>query len=398
MAAIAFLVGVALVISRISRSIGDAMDQTNAERKRRANALRAGKRHYRNLFDNMLEGVAYCRMISEKGRPLDCVYIEVNTAFELLTGLKNVIGKTMSAVIPGIYEANPELLERYGRVAANGEPEKFEVYVDPMKAWYSISTFCPEPGYFVVVFDNITEGKRVEQVLRNYAARLQTVSRKLLEVQEDERRLLARELHDQVGQVLTALKINLQVIGRQPAAAPVALKIEECAQIADAALQQVRTLLLDLRPPQLDELGLAVALRAHAERMMAQANFALHFSAPAVPPKLLPEIEIVCFRIVQEALTNILRHAEAKNVWIELAVAGDGLEVTVHDDGKGFDLAEARRRALGGGSIGLLSMEERAALADGRIEINTSPGTGTTVHVLFSPTGVVTNQRDTGLS
>ncbi|MBI2294339.1 MAG: sensor histidine kinase, partial [Betaproteobacteria bacterium] len=192
------------------------------------------------------------------------------------------------------------------------------------------------------------------------------------------------ELHDQVGQVLTALKVNLQIMGRQPAAAPVALKIEDCAQIADAALQQVRTLMLDLRPPQLDELGLAAALRTHAERMVAPANLALHFSAPAVPPKTPPAIEIVCFRITQEALTNILRHAGARNVWIELAVAGDGLELTVRDDGKGFDLAEAHRRAVGGGSIGLLSMEERAVLADGRVEISTAPGAGTTVRAMFS--------------
>jgi len=113
------------------------------------------------------------------------------------------------------------------------------------------------------------------------------------------------------------------------------------------------------------------------------ANLALHFSAPAVLPKIPPAIEIVCFRIMQEALTNILRHAGARNVWIELAAAGDGLELTVRDDGKGFDLAEAHRRAMGGGSIGLLSMEERAALADGRIEIRTAPGAGTTVRAVF---------------
>jgi signal transduction histidine kinase len=236
----------------------------------------------------------------------------------------------------------------------------------------------------IVVNQDITERKRAEQNLRNYTARLQTVSRKLLEVQEDERRRLVRELHDQVGQVLTALKINLQVIERLPAAAPVALKIEECAQIADAALQQVRTLMLDLRPPQLDELGLAIALRAHAERVVAPANLVLHFSAPDALPEMPPAIAIVYFRIMQETLTNILRHAGARNVWIELAVAGDGLVLTVRDDGKGFDLTGARQRAMGGGSIGLLSMEERAALADGRIEISTAPGAGTTVRATFS--------------
>jgi two-component system sensor histidine kinase UhpB len=103
-----------------------------------------------------------------------------------------------------------------------------------------------------------------------------------------------------------------------------------------------------------------------------------------VPPKTPPAIEIACFRIMQETLTNILRHAGARNVWIELAVDGDGLKLTVSDDGKGFDLAEARRHAMRGGSIGLLSMEERAALVDGRIEISTAPGAGTTMRAMFS--------------
>ncbi len=354
-----------------------------SEEERLREQAQAHETRYRSLFNNMLEGFAYCRMLFENDRPRDFVYVEVNPAFEQLTGLKNVVGKKVTEVIPGIRESHPELFEAYGRVALTGQPERFELYFKPLESWLSIAVYSTEVGYFIAVFDNITERKRAEQILRDYTARLQTVSRKLLEVQEDERRRLARELHDQVGQVLTALKVNLQVIERQPAAAPVALRIEECAQIADAALQQVRTLMLDLRPPQLDELGLAAALRTHAERVVTPANLALHFSAPAVPPKMPPAIEIVCFRIMQEALTNILRHAGATNVWIELAAADDGLELTVRDDGKGFDLAEAHQRATRGGSMGLLSMDERAALADGRVEISTAPGAGTTVRAMF---------------
>ena len=354
------------------------------EQKQGENALRESERRYRGLFDNMLEGFAYCRMLFENGRPQDWVYVEVNPAFEKLTGLKNVAGKKVTEVIPGIRESNPSLFERYGRVASTGDPETFETYVGPLEMWFSVSAFCPEQGHFATMFEVITERKMAELKIRDYANNLRILSRKLITVQESERRFLARELHDEVGQTLTALKINLQVLGRQPATASVATTIEECVQIVGQALVQVRTLMLDLRPPQLDELGLAVALRVHAERQLKPAMLVLHFSAPDALPGISPEMEIVCFRIAQEALTNILRHAGAKNVWIDLAPDGGALCLTVRDDGNGFDYSAIRLHAARGGSIGLLSMEEHAALADGRIEFSTAPGAGTTVRVMFS--------------
>jgi len=325
-------------------------------------------------------------------RALDSTVTSWNPAAERILGYTaaEVIGRNPVEIIP------PELrqeatewrnLVKAGQTLQNIETVRIAKDGRHIDVAVSYATIKSNSGGIIgtaTIVRDISERKRAERILHNYTARLQTVSRKLLEVQEDERRRLARELHDQVGQVLTALKINLQVIERQSAAAPVALKTEECMQLADAALQQVRTLMLDLRPPQLDELGLAVTLRAHARRAVAPANLALHFSAPAVPAKLPPEMEIVCFRIMQEALTNILRHAGASNVWVDLAITGDELRLTVRDDGKGFDLVEAQRRAIGGGSIGLLSMEERATLADGRIEISTAPGAGTTVRATFS--------------
>jgi signal transduction histidine kinase len=231
----------------------------------------------------------------------------------------------------------------------------------------------------------IAELKLAETAMGEYAARAQTVSHKLLEVQESERRLIARELHDDVGQTLTALKINLQVIEQRPDAAPIASRIAECALLAGRILHQVRALMLDLRPPQLDELGLAVVLRAHAERQLTPAGLILHFSAPDALPEISPAIQIACFRIGQEALTNILRHAGAKHVWIDLAPDGGALYLTIRDDGGGFDYAATRARAVRGGSIGLLSIEERAALAGGRIEIITAPGAGATVRAVFAP-------------
>ncbi len=168
-AALSALIAMAIasiVISQISRVLGGAMDRAEAERKRTEQALLKSEQHYRSLFENMLDGFAYCKMLfDEHGHPIDFVYLEVNSAFERLTGLKNVIGKKITEVIPGIKESYPEVFEIYGRVALTGVPEKFEIDFKPLEAWFSISVYSTEREYFAAVFDNITERKRAEEEL-----------------------------------------------------------------------------------------------------------------------------------------------------------------------------------------------------------------------------------------
>jgi signal transduction histidine kinase/CheY-like chemotaxis protein len=143
------------------------------ERKRAEEALGQCHTWHRLLFENMLDGYAYCRMIcDERGRPEDFVYLHVNDAFGKLTGLHDVVGKTVSEVVPGIREAHPELLETYGRVARSGRPERFELEFRPLGMWLAISVYSPQPDHFVAVFDNTTERKRAEQALRAANAQL----------------------------------------------------------------------------------------------------------------------------------------------------------------------------------------------------------------------------------
>ncbi|MGC2422913.1 MAG: PAS domain S-box protein [Nitrospirota bacterium] len=126
--------------------------------------LSASETKYRPLFENMLDGFAYCELLYDiEGNPADFIYLDVNRAFEELTGLKNVVGKKVTEVVPGIKESNPELFEVYGRVASTGLPEKFEIEIKPLKIWFSISAYSPANGYFVALFDNITERKRMEE-------------------------------------------------------------------------------------------------------------------------------------------------------------------------------------------------------------------------------------------
>jgi diguanylate cyclase (GGDEF)-like protein len=130
--------------------------------------LRKSEELYSSLFDNMLDGLAYCRMIYDQGHPQDFVYLNVNRSFESLTGLRDVIGKRVSEVIPGIQESDAELIEAYGRVALTGKPEKFEWYVKALQMWFSVSAYSPEKEYFVAVFEVITGRKRAaEEIQRN---------------------------------------------------------------------------------------------------------------------------------------------------------------------------------------------------------------------------------------
>jgi PAS domain S-box-containing protein len=136
------------------------------ERKQMEEALHESENLYRSLFENMLNGFAYCKMLFEDNQPQDFIYLKVNSAFEALTGLKGVVGKRVSEVIPGIRESDPELLEIYARVALTGKPERFETYLEALKMWFSISVYSPGKEYFVAVFDVITERKRAESELK----------------------------------------------------------------------------------------------------------------------------------------------------------------------------------------------------------------------------------------
>ena len=209
---------------------------------------------------------------------------------------------------------------------------------------------------------------------------LKALSQRVLEAQEQERRRVALELHDELGQLLTAIKINLQLGERFKEKAPPDLYSENL-RIVEEALQQVRHLATGLRPSMLDDLGLAPALKWVAEQSAGRSGFEVSFHHERTQVRLAPEIETACFRIVQEALTNISRHAQAKRVEISLRRDGTDLLLTVQDDGLGFDLAAMQSRAAAGGSLGVLGMQERAKLLGGELNIASAPGNGCAVQL-----------------
>lgn len=223
---------------------------------------------------------------------------------------------------------------------------------------------------------------QIETKLISSTCQLKALSRRVLEVQEIERRRVAIELHDELGQSLTAIKINLQLSQRLQDGSSSELNTENI-RIVEDTLQQVRRLAAGLRPSMLDDLGLSPALQWISEVIAARSSFNVDFCPEELAQRLAPDIETACFRIVQEALTNISRHAQAQRVTITLRRDHDAdmLVLCVQDDGCGFDLAAMQQRAMLGGSLGVLGMQERAMLIGGQLDINSAPDQGSLVQL-----------------
>ncbi|HSJ96197.1 MAG TPA: sensor histidine kinase, partial [Myxococcota bacterium] len=240
-----------------------------------------------------------------------------------------------------------------------------------------------DDGHVVVSHEDITDQMMAHMALGDAHRRLQELSRRVLSIQEEERRAISRELHDDIGQTLAALKIGLhRAAGAGPGQS--AQLLADGIAAADAALEKLRSLAQQLRPPQLDQLGLPDALSWLAEGLGRASGLAITVEsrglADARPPAAL---ESACYRIAQEAMNNAVRHARAGRVHVSIESDGGLLKLAVRDDGAGFDEAATRERALHSGSLGIIGMEERATLAGGRLRIRSVPSVGTTVTAVF---------------
>jgi signal transduction histidine kinase len=220
-------------------------------------------------------------------------------------------------------------------------------------------------------------------VIENARLYQQVVSERdrILAVEEQVRRELARELHDGPSQLLSAvimgLKFLKQVIVRQPDRANA--EIAELERLSTDALHQVRNMLFDLRPVALEAQGLNAALRIYVERQQETNGLTLHLDIECLTARFSPRVEAALFSIVQEAVGNARKHAEAKNIWISAQQTGETITLSVRDDGRGFDLAQVQEAYAQRGNLGLLNMKERAEMVGAKLTIDSKLGQGTTV-------------------
>jgi len=216
--------------------------------------------------------------------------------------------------------------------------------------------------------------------VRSGREQLQALSRRLVAVQEAERRHISRELHDETGQALSSLLLGLSLLERE-ADDPEAIvaRAIELEEMVDRMLENLHRMAMNLRPASLDHLGLVAALDQYCETFGQQYGLDVQFETVGLEmgKRLLPEVETALYRIVQEALTNVIRHAQARHVDVLLEQRGDHVVTIVEDDGVGFDTREVAQS----GRLGVFGMHERAEMLGGNMMVESAPGSGTTVFV-----------------
>lgn len=222
----------------------------------------------------------------------------------------------------------------------------------------------------------IVQRQRAEEAHRQ-------VLRRLVAAEETERGRVSRELHDRLGQDLTALKLGLQIVGKQrPCPLAVRSSVSKLEALSDSLMRDLHRLAWELRPAALDDFGLEMALRRYADEWATLSGVPVDFHSQGVTAqRLAPELESTLYRITREALTNVFRHAKAKRVSVLIERRAEHVSLIVEDDGQGFDAVATLGAPTTQGKLGLLGMQERATLAGGSLEIESNPGAGTTVFV-----------------
>ena len=363
---------------RLVRVWGITRDLT--ELKLAEEQLRKSEERWRAVFENSAAGIALTD-------PAGTRFLSANAAFQKMLGYPEEELRAltfMDVTHEGDREANRRLLvELRGGRQSSYEMQKRYRRKDGSLIWAGIHvSMVPGtesiPRFLMAIVEDITERKRAQEELQYSFKQLRALTARLQGIREEERKSVAREIHDELGQALTAIKIDLASLMRQsPADEHQRRRAESILKLVDQTIQSVRRISTELRPGILDDLGLVAALEWAAEEFQARTGTRCRLDFPEDDIAIDQECATAMFRIFQETLTNVARHANASEMGVRLAKENGNLTLEVHDNGIGIDAEQL----FGSQSLGILGMRERADLLGGELTIISAPENGTTVKV-----------------
>jgi PAS domain S-box-containing protein len=365
------------------RRVQEALRESDNEQRRTQAALKQAEEKYRAIFENAIEGIFQSSPDGEfiSANPAMARIFGYDSAEELINNRKDI--EYQHYVDPERRRCFQQLISEKGMV------QGFELQAyrkDGSTIWTSenVRAVRDDNGalqYYEGIVEDITQRKQVE------AERVELL-RRLVNAQENEQRRISRELHDQMGQSLAALLLGLKALQNSVRDESTIQSVQRLQDITNRIADEMHSLIRELRPTALDDLGLQTALANYLEEWAERSDVVIDFHCNGLlDQRLGNQLESTIYRIVQEAVNNVIKHASAQNVSIILEKRGNRVLVIVEDDGVGFDVEALLKTPARNRRFGLLGMQERVALVGGSLSIESTPGTGTTVLVHIEISG-----------
>jgi PAS domain S-box-containing protein len=380
-------------VSNRTKELGTAVAQLQAELGERTLA--------EQRFEDVVESAPDAMILVDQDRRIILVNVEAERLFGYSRA--ELLGRNVELLIPPHQrEIHRGYMREYGAGPAvrrmgsertfvaqrkNGSEFPVELSLGPLHTANGVWVACE--------FRDVTERRQAEQAqqrlmeeLQQSHEQLRALTFRLQEVREDERREIATELHDRIGQNLTALNLNLQIVRNQLATSSsvaVLRRLIDSLDLVEETTRQVRGVMANLHPPVLDEYGLFPAVKWYGDDFAQRTGIATRVTGDDRAPRLPPKVELILFRLVQEALNNVAKHAQASQVEIVVARANGGVRLSVKDNGLGFD-PQAVQPSPDEPHWGLISLQQRVASIGGQLRVQSAPGRGTEVSVTVAVT------------
>jgi PAS domain S-box-containing protein len=365
----------------VADMIGSTLRRVQAQKE-----LRESEAKYRSLTNNLNVGV-YRNTTGPKGK-----FIEFNPAFLKIFGYESR-DELLSMTVSDIYKDSKKreafnekmLKEGYVKDEENVYMRKDGTTFTGAVSAVAVRDHDGRVSYYDGIVEDITKRKEVEKALQESQEDLQRLAGKLISTQEAERRLLAREMHDDISQRLAILAIDAGKLERlcEDSANPIVETLQDMKNRLVDLSSDIHAISRQLHPSILDDLGLFDAVKAECQGFRRREGITVKYEPKAIPYQLPKDAALTLFRIVQEGLRNVAKHAQTQDANVSLFGMDDSIYLSISDDGVGFDYSEARKKP----GLGLASMEERVRLIQGEISIKSEPGKGTVIEVRAPLTG-----------